>query len=469
MLKVSTKSSDCLETLRKFGESQAKNHEITKVVEGVLKAVKHHGDTAVLNFAEKFDNVKMTAKDLKVSEEEIAKAMSEISKDKLNAIKTSIAMVEKFHKHHLPRHWQDRNENGAVVGERFFPIQNVGIYVPAGHAPLCSTVVMTAVPAKVAGVPRLVVCTPPRQDGSAFPEILVAAKLCGVDEIYKIGGAQAVAAMAYGTKTIRPVDKIAGPGNAFVVEAKRQLFGTVGIDLLPGPSELMIVVDRKTKPQWAAIDLVAQAEHGSGRERLYVVLLDNTVEQRILDALHFEINRYPERADFLRESINQNLCFISAHSVKAALDVINFVAPEHLELQMRGILERGFVEGVTTAGAILSGHFTPTALGDFLAGPSHTLPTNGTGRFSSGLRVCDFMRRSSYVRYDEKSIRGANSVVSAFAAMEGLKAHGDSVAIRQLPEREKKPRKEYARPAKRKRRRTKKEMISARANDLQNR
>lgn len=469
MLQISTKDSDCFEKLRKFAESQGKNQEVSKTVESILKAVKAHGDDALLDFAQKFDNVTLTAEQLRVSEKEIADAMAMVDPAKIEAIKDSIAMVKKFHERSVPRSWQERNSHYAVVGERFFPIQNVGLYVPGGHAPLCSTVVMTAIPAKVAGVPHLVLCTPPRKDGTVAPEILAAAHLCGVNEIYKIGGAQAVAAMAYGTKTVPRVDKIVGPGNAFVVEAKRALFGLVGIDLLPGPSELMIVVDRKTKPQWAAIDLLAQAEHGSGKERLYVILLDDSVKERIVEALSIEIGRYPERAEYLKESIEKNLCFIHANSMKDAVDVINFVAPEHLELQMRGIFERAFVEGVTTAGAILSGHFTPAALGDFIAGPSHTLPTNRTGHFSSGLRVDDFMRRSSYVRYDEKAIRLANATVTAFATMEGLKAHGDSVAVRQLPEKTKKPRKEYSRPAQRKRRRTKKEMIAARANDLQSR
>ncbi|MCR5184026.1 MAG: histidinol dehydrogenase [Opitutales bacterium] len=437
-----------------------------KSVESTLKSVRLQGDAAILELTEKYDGAKLTPETLRVSKKEISDAVATIESSKLAAIKAAIDSVTSFHSRNVPSNWQARNAHNAVVGERFSPIQNVGLYIPGGKAPLCSTVIMTAIPAKVAGVPHLIICTPPRKDGTVAPEILATAHFCGISEIYKVGGAQAIAAMAYGTATIPRVDKIAGPGNAYVVEAKRALFGFVGIDLLPGPSELMVVVDRKTKAQWAAIDLLAQAEHGSGRERLYIVSLDDSVEKRILDALHIEIHRYSEREAFLRESLEKNLCIINADSLRAAVEVINFVAPEHLELQTRGIYERSLAESVTTAGAILSGHFTPAALGDFVAGPSHTLPTNRTGRFASGLRVEDFIRRSSFVRYDEKSIRLANPIVSAFAGMEGLKAHGDSVAIRQLPSRDKQKRKEYSRPEVRKRRRTKAEMVKARAENL---
>jgi histidinol dehydrogenase len=270
---------------------------------------------------------------------------------------------------------------------------------------------------------------PPGPDGKINPDILAALHLCGVREVYAVGGAQAVAAMALGTRTIAPVDKIFGPGNAFVTEAKRQVFGLVGVDLLPGPSEVMIVADRTAKPEWVAADLCAQAEHGSGKEKLYLVTEDETFAKRCLAAARAQ-SATLTHGEKIRQALAAKVCVILVPEIEDAAEAANLVAPEHLELMVaKGALAK-LSARITTAGAILLGDLTPTVLGDFTAGPSHTLPTGGTGRFFSGLRVADFLRRTSLVRYDRASLKKAAGVVAAFAGMESLDAHGRSLRVR---------------------------------------
>jgi histidinol dehydrogenase len=316
-----------------------------------------------------------------------------------------------------------------MVGERHHAIRRCGLYVPGGQVPLVSTVLMTALPAKVAGVPEVCACTPPGPDGKINPDILAALHLCGVREVYAVGGAQAVAAMALGTRTIAPVDKIFGPGNAFVTEAKRQVFGLVGVDLLPGPSEVMIVADRTANPEWVAADLCAQAEHGSGKEKLYLVTEDETFAKRCLAAARAQ-SATLTHGEKIRQALAAKVCVILVPEIEDAAEAANLVAPEHLELMVaKGALAK-LSARITTAGAILLGDLTPTVLGDFTAGPSHTLPTGGTGRFFSGLRVADFLRRTSLVRYDRASLKKAAGVVAAFAGMESLDAHGRSLRVR---------------------------------------
>jgi histidinol dehydrogenase len=309
----------------------------------------------------------------------------------------------------------------------------VGLYVPGGEAPLVSTVLMTATLARIAGCPEIAVFTPakgrPGSAGDVSPALLAALHISGVDEVYRVGGVQAVGAMAYGTATIAAVDKIFGPGNAYVCEAKRQVFGTVGVDSLPGPSELMIIADQTARADYAAADLLAQAEHGSGREKIYLV----AQSARTADSVLAEIGRQLgslRRSEKIRRVIEEGFLVVEAPSLLRAAEVANRVAPEHLELLVRPSSARTLVRRVTTAGAIMIGNDTPTVLGDFTAGPSHVLPTGTTGRFSSGLRVCDFMRRTSVVAYDRASIRRAEPAVAAFSAMEHLEAHGWSAKIR---------------------------------------
>ena len=288
---------------------------------------------------------------------------------------------------------------------------------------------MTAVLARLAGCPEIAVCTPAPASGRIADGLLAALELVGITEIYRVGGVQAIGALAYGTATIPAVDKIFGPGNAYVCEAKRQVFGTVGVDSLPGPSELMVIADETARPDFAAADLLAQAEHGSGREKIQLI----GASARVLDAILAEVDRQVRttgRADSVRRVLADGFLVIEARSPAQAAAVANAVAPEHLQLLVRPASAKALTKAVTTAGAIMIGNFTPTALGDFVAGPSHVLPTAGAGRFLSGLRVADFLRRTSLVEYDARSVRRAEPTVAAFAAMERLDAHGRSVKIR---------------------------------------
>lgn len=429
MLEVSTRDADCFEKLRAFSAPAALSGNIAQTVAEIIADVQARGDEAVLYYTAKFDHAKLLQKQIRVPQETIDAAFDAIEPEKLEAMKASAASISDFHKRTLPKNWKKRNPHGAVVGELFFPIHRVGLYIPGGQVPLSSTVLMTALPAKLAGVPELVLCTPPRRDGTVAPEILAAAKLCGITEIYCVGGVQAVAAMAYGTATIPAVDKIAGPGNAFVVEAKRQLFGKVGIDLLPGPSEVMVIADGKAKPEWVAADIITQAEHGSGKEKVYLLALDKRTVRAVDIAIESLLTRY-EKGPRLREIMEAGFCKIFADNLDDAVAVANFIAPEHLEIQTGVKRQKELAARITTAGAMLIGHYSPAALGDFAAGPSHTLPTSRTGRFFSGLQVPDFMRRTSYVQYDEASLKKAEPIVAAFSKMEQLQVHGHSVAIR---------------------------------------
>jgi histidinol dehydrogenase len=415
--------------LRTFCEQSIVSGDVSDVVTAVLSDVKQRGDRAVLEYTEKFDHAKLTAPGMRISTEELKAAEKSLTGADRKAIRTSIAMVKDFHRKTLPKNWKLRNGQGGIVGERFYPIQRVGLYIPGGNVPLVSTVVMTAVLAKLVKCPQIAVCTPPDADGNVAPGMLAALSLIGIEEVYKVGGVQAVGAMAFGTKTIPAVDKVFGPGNAFVMEAKRQVLGTVGIDLLPGPSEVMIIADSGADPQHVAADLLAQAEHGSGKEIIYLATTSKVLLKKIEKALEQQL---PElsHADKCAKVLESRCLVVTCKNLNQAAEVANFVAPEHLELQVADTSIEPLSKQITTAGAILQGYMTPTVLGDFTAGPSHTLPTGRAGRFFSGLQATDFMRRSSTVRYNADSLAAAAPVVETFARLEQLDAHGKSLTIR---------------------------------------
>lgn len=400
--------------------------EISKAVADVIDLVRRDGDGALRALTKKFDGADV--KNFKVSAAEFAAARKTVSKADFKAISEAVKCVKSYNKKTLPQNWRATNPQGAVVGENFYPIERVGLYIPGGSAPLVSTVVMTVTLAKIAGCREICVCTPPTREGKVDAHILCALSILGVDEVYKVGGSQAIAAMGVGTKTVKRVEKIFGPGNAFVIEAKRQLFGEVGCDLLPGPSEIMIIADSRACPRNIAADLLSQAEHGSGREKIYFVSLSKKLMDEV-DNLLEPMASALSRAEKLLKIIRDGCVCVSVPSVEAAVKIANFIAPEHLELQVSANAE-SLAKKITTAGAILLGRDTPTVLGDFTAGPSHTLPTGRTGRFSSGLTVRDFMRRSSIVKYDKKSLVSAAPVVRAFAQMERLDAHAASLFVR---------------------------------------
>ncbi len=415
--------------LADFCQGAVVPREIAESVAAILADVRQRGDEAVSYYAAKFDGAKLRGRDFRLSPAETAAASRRLPAGEKRALAAAHKSIERFHRKGFPAAWMARNPHGAAVGEKFDPIRRVGLYVPGGEVPLVSTVLMTATLAKIAGCPQIAVFTPSNASGKVADGILAALQLVGVDEIYRVGGVQAIAAMAFGTDTVPAVDKIFGPGNAYVCEAKRQVFGVVGVDSLPGPSEVMIIADETANISFAAADLLAQAEHGSGREKIYLVATSAEILRAITCEIRTQLQLISRSAKSLRV-LEEGFLSVEVKSLAEAAAVANYVAPEHLELLVAESAARRLTDTITTAGAIMIGNHTPTALGDFTAGPSHVLPTGRAGRFFSGLRVADFMRRTSIIRYDRASVKKAEPVVAAFAAMEKLDAHGRSVRIR---------------------------------------
>ncbi|MCU0795434.1 MAG: histidinol dehydrogenase [Akkermansiaceae bacterium] len=400
--------------------------EVRETVAGIIREVAARGDEALAGYAKQFDGVDFEPGGWRVSEEEFATASKETDAATKKAIRASLRNITDFAKHSLRKDWSFRNAEGAKVGERFLPFDRVGVYVPGGKAPLVSTALMTAGFAKAARVPEILAATPCGPDGKVNSALLFALKSAGVSEVIKIGGAQAVAAMALGTASIRPVDRIFGPGNKFVVEAKRQLVGAVSIDLLPGPSEILVLADKTGDAVCIAADLLAQAEHGGDSLVGFV-----TDSKRLLDAVLKEIDTQAatlSRGEYIKQVLDQSAFAVLVKKFKDGIAICNDFAPEHLSLICEDEAKR--VKQVRTAGAIYLGNLSPVAVGDFLAGPSHTLPTGGAGRSFSGLRADQFQRRTSIVKLDAKAVRRSLPHVEAFARVEGLDAHGRSVAVR---------------------------------------
>ncbi len=403
--------------------------EITESVAGILADVRTRGDEAVSYYAAKFDGAKLRARDFRVPANDLAAAAKRVPAAELKALQAARQNIAAYNERGLPKAWNTRNAHGATVGEKFDPIRRVGVYVPGGEVPLVSTVLMTVTLARIAGCPEIAVFTPSNPEGRVADGLLAALHLLGVTEVYRVGGVQAVGAMAFGTTMIPPVDKIYGPGNAYVCEAKRQVFGVVGVDSLPGPSEVMVIADESADLAFAAADLLAQAEHGSGREKVYLVSTSGAVLAAVASEMRTQLQLI-SRGEKTMRVLEQGFLGVEVASLEQAAAVANYVAPEHLELLVGEAAARKLTGAITTAGAIMIGPYSPTALGDFVAGPSHVLPTGRAGRFFSGLRVADFLRRTSIIRYDKASVKKAEPVVAAFAAMEKLDAHGRSVRIR---------------------------------------
>lgn len=405
--------------------------EISDSVANILADVRGRGDEAVAYYAAKFDSAKLRARDFPVKPTDLEAAAKRLPAAERKALVAARDSILDFNKRGLPENWTAKNKHGALVGEKFDPIRRVGLYVPGGQVPLVSTVLMTVTLAKIAGCPEIAVFTPSNAEGKVADGLLAALHLSGVKEVYRFGGVQAIGAMAYGTTTIRAVDKIYGPGNAYVCEAKRQVFGTVGVDSLPGPSEVMIIADDTAKVAFAASDLLAQAEHGSGREKIYLLATSADIIAAITVELRNQLQLIT-RSEKTQKVLEEGFLAIEVKNLTQAAEIANYVAPEHLELLVAEAAAKKLTADITTAGAIMIGNYTPTALGDFTAGPSHVLPTGRAGRFFSGLRVADFQRRTSIVQYDRASVKKGEPIVAAFAAMEKLDAHGRSVKIRTL-------------------------------------
>ncbi len=398
--------------------------DVSDVVSDIIAEVRKRGDEALFAFGERFDGVKLSS--LAVTKEEIDEAFSLVEPDFIRILERAAANIRKFHSAQKRNSFVINDEDGIVMGQKVIPIEKVGLYVPGGTASYPSTVLMDSIPAKIAGCPLVVMVTPPSKDGKVAPAILAAAKVAGVDKIYKVGGAQAIAALAYGTETVEKVDKIVGPGNAFVAEAKRQVFGEVSIDMIAGPSEILIVADGKTDPRHAAADLLSQAEHD--RMASAVLVTDSEVLAHVVSA---ELERQIpllERADIARASIDNNGKIIIADDLEKVIGIANEIAPEHLELCVDSPFD--YLDKIKNAGSVFMGRYCPEALGDYLAGPNHTLPTSGTARFSSPLSVDDFVKKTQYTYYTKDALDRVARDVAAFARKEGLTAHAKSATIR---------------------------------------
>jgi histidinol dehydrogenase len=393
----------------------------------ILEDVQARGDQAVLELTKRFDGASLSAGQLAVTQAELLTASLEAHAALRAAVAEARRNIAAFAKKSLRKNWQTRNSHGAIVGEKFDPFQRVGIYVPGGSAPLVSTALMTVVLARAAACPEIVVCTPCGKDGSLNPALLYAAHAAGATAIYRVGGAQAVAAMACGTQTIGRVQKIFGPGNAYVVAAKRLVVGRVAIDLLAGPSELLVLADDTAEPRFIAADMLAQAEHGSGHERVWLL----TTSGRLLQAVERQLTRQMpglSRHQFIQEALARNGWLVQLKTLDEGIALANQLAPEHCEVICRNA--RRVSERILTAGAIFLGPCSPTVLGDYVAGPSHALPTGGAGASFAGLTVDQFQRRTSLVEYNRAALRRALPAVRQFAELEGLSAHGRSAEIR---------------------------------------
>lgn len=416
----------------KYGEVENKDifaravtkFDVEDTVAGIIDDVKKNGDSAVLKYCEKFDGAKLDS--LEVSEEEIKEATEKVEPEFMEILKKAAKNIRKFHEKQVRNSFIINDEEGVVIGQKVVPVDRAGLYVPGGTAAYPSTVLMDSIPAKIAGCREVAIVTPPNSEGKINPVILAAASIAGVDRIFKVGGAQAIAALAYGTESIPKVDKIVGPGNAFVAEAKKQVFGTVSIDMIAGPSEILIVADKTCNAKYVAADMLSQAEHD---KMASAVLITDSAE--LAEDVSAELERQIpllEREDIARTSIDCNGKIIVVQNIRDAIDVANEIAPEHLELCVDNPFD--YLDSIRHAGSVFMGKNCPEALGDYFAGPNHTLPTSGTAKFSSPLSVDDFVKKMQYTYYTKDALGKVAKDVEYFAKKEGLTAHAKSAVIR---------------------------------------
>lgn len=401
---------------------------VERTVRMILNDVRSRGDRAVLASIKKYEKVALTAKELRLPPERLRMAYRDVNKEIVDALRFAAGRILAFHKRQKPVSWSVTEDGGITLGQLVRPLEKVGLYIPGGRASYPSSVLMNALPATVAGVERIVMCTPAPQ-GVLSPPLLVAADICGVKEIYQVGGAQAIGAMAYGTETIPRVDKIVGPGNIYVTVAKRMVYGTVDIDMLAGPSELVVIADKTADPVFVTADLLSQAEHDP---ESWVFLL--TPSRRVVEGVRKELRRQLpllDRRDIARASLSRHGYCIQVRDLDEAIDVANALAPEHLELAVEN--HEKIIDRVRNAGAVFVGHYTPETVGDYVAGPNHVLPTGGTARFSSPLSVEDFVKKSSLIGYSPAALKRVVPTVERIAAVEGLTAHARAVQIRFRP------------------------------------
>ena len=413
--------------LKKILDSRSEDisEEVDNVVKNIILNVKKEGDKALFKFSHDFDGIKLNSRNIKVIPKKNINKSKKVDPNILNAFKIAIKNLTEFHKKQLPKNYQI-NKNNIQIGSNWKPIESVGLYVPGGKASYPSSLIMSVIPAKIAGVKRIVVVNP-KSNSEINPYIMHLLDILGINEIYQIGGAQAIAALTYGTKTIKPVNKIFGPGNAYVTSAKRQVFGKVGIDLIAGPSEIVVVADENNNSDWVASDLLAQAEHD---EKAQSILITNSEKfsSKVLLSIDKLKNNLPKK-NIINKSLNSFGAIIIVENIRDSYEIINLIAPEHLHLQNKDYLK--IFKNIHNAGAVFLGEFSSEAFGDFIAGTNHILPTFGSSKFSSGLSVLDFLKNSSYVKMNKKSSFNYEGYVSKMAEIENLQAHKLSVKIRQ--------------------------------------
>ncbi|MBQ8262595.1 MAG: histidinol dehydrogenase [Lachnospiraceae bacterium] len=412
------------ETLQKRDTNQFSEYE--KIVQDIIDDVKSRKDDAVFEYTKKFDGFQLTPQNIRVTEEEIENAVASLEPDFIRILEDAAANIKDFHEKQKRISWMDTKADGTILGQKFTPIETVGVYVPGGKAAYPSSVLMNIVPAKVAGVERIVMVTPPGKDGIVNPATLAAAKVAGVDEVYKVGGAQAIAALAFGTQSIPKTDKICGPGNIFVALAKKAVYGRVSIDSIAGPSEILVLSDETTNPRYAAADLLSQAEHDEMASAIMI-----TTSMEVAEAVSKEVDAFTEvleRKEIIQKSLDNFGYIFVAETMDDAIDAANEIASEHLEILTKNPFE--IMTKIKNAGAIFLGDYSSEPLGDYYAGPNHILPTNGTAKFFSPLNVDDFMKKSSIISYSYEALEKAHKDIEFFAAKEGLAAHANSIKVR---------------------------------------
>lgn len=433
MLRIITQRTEARTELRRIcdrtHDDQVFHKEAT--VREVLQAVKRQGDRALLHYTAEFDQQELKPEELRVSGSELDAAYQQVSKELLDAIRLARKQIEAFHRQRVPKSWVQFGEDDVVLGKRYTPVDRAGLYVPGGRASYPSTVLMNAVPAMVAQVPRIAMVTPPGPGKTVNPAVLVAAQEAGIQEIYRVGGAQAIAALAFGTETIPKVDVITGPGNIYVTLAKKLVYGTVGIDSLAGPSEVLVIADETANPVYVAADLLAQAEHDPMAAAI-LITTDSSLALKVVAEVEQQLIDHPRRT-LTEKAIAHYGLIIVVDSLETAAELSNEFAPEHLELEVAD--PWALVEHIRHAGAIFLGSSTPEAVGDYLAGPNHTLPTSGSARYASALGVETFMKHSSLIQYSPTALQKVSEAIDVLATAEGLTSHADSVRLRTKPKK----------------------------------
>ncbi len=425
---ISYKDKNFSDELQMLTQRAAFPEEIILPVKNILDNIKHRGDAAIIEYAKEFDSAHLEVTDFRISETEVSEAYSKVDSFTKNSIETAISNITEFANRQLPKSWNFSPRNGVTLGEKFEPLKRIGAYIPGGTAPLVSTIIHTIAIAKAAGVREIVAITPPGKNNTGLiPELIYAMKEAGATEIYRLGGVYGIGALAYGTETIKKVEKIVGPGNAYVTAAKKYVYGDVAIDMVAGPSEIMVIADNTNDPDFIAADILSQAEHGSGHE--HAVLITDSAELilRVKEAVEKQAKRL-SRSETIQKVLANGVFFIEVEEITQAAEIADNYAPEHLEIMCKDA--ENLASKIKAAGAIFIGEYTPEPVGDFVAGPSHVLPTGGSAKYFSGLTVNSFLRRTSLIKYTKQALEKEIPVIEKFASMEGLDAHGNSALIR---------------------------------------